>query len=762
MSAVSIGSVGLPGFGLSRLSVAVQLAFVSLALAQPAVAQTSSSVETKKEEKNLATVRVTADKPVETEAKDTYQAVTSTIGKGKQALRDIPQSVTVVTEKLIDDRSLDTLKDTLHLTSGVTFLAAEGGEEDIRMRGFSMQQTGDIFVDGMRDAAIYERDTFNYDRVEVLRGSASMLFGRGSTGGVVNQVSKQAFLLDQNEIDLSIGTGKYLRTEADLNFVTGATSALRLTGMKNQADNNGVGAEIDKEGLAGNYRWGIGERNEFSASLYYLKNRNGINFGLPWLAEANGGSGRGLIGKDPSSYYGVDSDYANSDVTLGTFVHTHRFGADRELKTSFRAGKYMRDQRASTVRFCQRTVNATTGVVTNPECPSAAVNAATISDSTILTRGVNIKRMDYDTQSLQSDYSDKFSLFGIKNELLAGLDFNHEARTTYGALANTALNKPTTTVGDTDGTAGVNEDLRAMRRSAEFDAYSAGLYFQDLVQVARDWKLLGGLRYDYMDGEHLSYNTTTGFITSDRGRHDKMLSRRFGVMYQPTAESSYHFSYGTSFNTQADTYSYDALGSNTDPEKSRNIELGSKLDWFGGDLSTRFAIFHSTKYNERNTDTESVSPTNFVLSGERYTKGFETDLAGRISPAWEVFFSYTWNPVAKVKRGALTGSELVGSRPGLIPKHQASLWSTYKLGADWRLGAGANGRTKMYPNQVNTFQVDGYVTYDAMVEYKATQALTLKLNGSNLTNKLYADNVYRGHYVPGKGRSFELNANYKF
>ena len=96
----------------------------------------------------------------------------------------------------MDDRNLDTLKDALHNTAGITFLAAEGGEEDIRLRGFSLAATGDIFVDGMRDPAFYDRDTFNNDSIELLRGSASMLFGRGSTGGAVNQVSKQPLGLD--------------------------------------------------------------------------------------------------------------------------------------------------------------------------------------------------------------------------------------------------------------------------------------------------------------------------------------------------------------------------------------------------------------------------------------------------------------------------------------------------------------------------------------------------------------------------------------
>ena len=136
-------------------------------------------------------VEITSLKPVtivekaeEIQGKDTLRATTTTIGKGKQELRDIPQSITVVTEKLVDDRNLDTLKDVLHNTAGVTFQAAEGGEEDIRLRGFSLATSGDIFIDGMRDAAFYERDTFNNDRIELLRGSASMLVAVSEGGGV--------------------------------------------------------------------------------------------------------------------------------------------------------------------------------------------------------------------------------------------------------------------------------------------------------------------------------------------------------------------------------------------------------------------------------------------------------------------------------------------------------------------------------------------------------------------------------------------------
>ena len=134
-----------------------------LATSMGAMAQTAPASA----EKTLSTVvvRGQAESPA---AKNHVHATDTQIGKGTQALRDIPQSVTVMTERLIDDRNLDDFREVLRTTAGVTFLAGETGEEDVRLRGFSLGQAGDIFTDGIRDGALYERDTFNNDRIEVL------------------------------------------------------------------------------------------------------------------------------------------------------------------------------------------------------------------------------------------------------------------------------------------------------------------------------------------------------------------------------------------------------------------------------------------------------------------------------------------------------------------------------------------------------------------------------------------------------------------
>ena len=279
------------GFGLFNVAALAQTA--------PAPAAAASAP---KSEATLPPVPVKAK--VETDA-TSMRATTSTIGKGHQELRDISQSVTVITDRLMDDRRIDTLKEALHQTAGVTFLAAEGGEEDIRLRGFSLAASGDIYVDSLRDPAFYERDTFSFDRVELLRGSASMLFGRGSTGGVVNQVSKQALLTNVNQVDLTVGNGNFMRFGGDFNLKTSETSALRVNVMSTTADGGGGNDKLDKQGLAPTFRWGVGTNDEFYLAGYYLRNNNGINYGLPWLrkdsTQMTSANPSGIIeGLDPS------------------------------------------------------------------------------------------------------------------------------------------------------------------------------------------------------------------------------------------------------------------------------------------------------------------------------------------------------------------------------------------------------------------------------------------------------------------------------
>lgn len=730
------------GVGLSLLST------VSMAQGQDAATQ----------ENALPAITVTGKAEQKPEAKDTYQATTTTIGKGKQALRDIPQSVTVVTEKLMVDRNLDTVKDVLRQTAGITFMAAEGGEEDIRLRGFSLQQTGDIFLDGVRDPAIYDRDTFNLDRLELLRGSASMLFGRGSTGGAVNQVSKTPFLEKSNEVSLTAGNHAYLRGTGDFNLVTDEDAALRINAMRTTANNNGAGASIDKEGLALAYRTGIGRKVEHLFSVYYINNDNGINYGMPWIKpSASQSAAYNTINDklDPARYYGMDSDYTHSQGKVFSYTNTLKLGGGSELKSVIRRGEFERDQRAGTVRFASNTTDL-----------------GNFGNATVLNRGTQLKIQDMDIVQAQSDYTGKHQILGMKHEITTGIDLSREKRRVYGAKTaaqgGVTLTKPPTTVGTPDDGAWVDESRRVLGLNNQFTATGAGAYLQDLVHIAPMWKVLGGLRYDYFTGDYKTYNLGTGAQTANYQQSINKLSKRLGVLFQPNALQSYHFSYGTSFNTSGDTYSYSPQSVNVPPESSQNLELGAKIDSEDGRLSTRLALFRATKLHERNTDVDSAA-TQFELSGKRHAMGIDMDVTGQITDAWEVYASYTWIPEAKVdEKSATSFGNRKGDRPGLTPRHSGTIWNTYKFLPKWRAGVGLNFRSKQSPADIGTanggqqFYAPGYGTVDLMAEFTPNQAYSIKANVTNVGNKLYADQVYRGHYVPGAGRLVQVTLNAKF
>ncbi len=695
----------------------------------------------------------------EPQGKDAVRAVTTRIGKGNQDLRDVPQSITVVTERLMDDRNLDTMKDTLKNTAGISFLAAEGGEEDIRLRGFALQSTGDVFVNGMRDPAFYDRDTFFLDRLELLRGSASMLFGRGSTGGAVNMVSKVPRLLTEHQIDVTVGSHGYLRAVGDFNVKLGDDHALRVGTMATVADNNGAGSSLDKTGLAGVLRWGIGLKDEFSLAAYHLDNRNGMNYGMPYIKPSTTSAinETTLLPISPTAYYGMASDRNWGTANTLALSHLHRFSPGTELSTKAQQGHYTRDQRAGTVRLA--------GAAAQPS--GQAVSLATFGPGTVLTRGLNPKIQDMDTLSMQSDFGSRFSALGLRHEVQAGVDVAQEKKTVYAvrtaAQGGVTLTKPNTTVGTPDDGAWVDESLRVLRVNNFYKSQGEGLYLQDLVQVAPHWKLLLGLRYDHLMGDYTTLtipNNAPGPETTTPYRMKvSEVSKRLGLLFQPSERVSLHFSAATSFNTSGDAYSLNAANVNVPPEEALNLELGAKIDTADGNFTTRLAIFRSSKLHERNTD----PLVNLVtLSGKRHASGLELDITGRLTPQWEVFGSYMWIPVANIDVG-VAGAEGQGKRPSLTPEHSGTVWSTYQVSQRLRLGAGLNARGRQRPNRNPDFYVPSFITGDLMAEVQVVpDRVSFKANLSNVTNKLYGDSLYTTHYIPGAGRVFQLTGSWKF
>jgi catecholate siderophore receptor len=735
---------------LGALAAGFGLATAALAQTTPATANDNV----------LPTVRAKAS--AEKQGKDDYQATETRIGKGKQEIRDIPQAITVVTEKVMDDRNFSNVKEVLKNTSGITFQAAEGGEEDVKIHGISLQSTGDIFIDGMRDPAFYDRDTFFLDRLELLRGSASLLFGRGSTGGAVNQVTKQAQLADQNQIDVAMSSHSGLRAIGDFNKRTGENSALRVSAMTNTADSNGAGSRIDKRGIGASYRFGIDETDEFGITVYGLQNDNGMNYGVRWIKPtATAPVTSSLNTKlDPDAYYGLASDFNKGTAYYGMLTHTHRFSKDTEVVTKVRAANYSRDQRATLW---------STPAASQPGGKEVTLDSW--SDATVIVRGFQPKKQDMQTITAQSDLSTKFSALGVQHTLQAGVDFAHEKKQVYApvtaAQGGVVPTRPNTTAGTPYDGASIDESLRSYRANNDYVSKAYGGYVQDLIEVAPMWKVLAGLRYDHLLGDYNQYTpaSTTAvnpLTVASYQMKVSEVSKRAAVLFQPDAQWSFHLMGATSFNTSGDAYSLSAANQSIPPEKSVNVELGAKWDSADGKLSLRASAFRNTKLHERNTDPLNTGVV--TLSGKRHAAGLDFDVVGRITPQWEVFGNFTWMPVSKIDISSATSGEKQGDRPSLSPRYSGSIWTAYQFFPQLRLGAGLNARSSQTPNRNPVGIVaPKFVTADVMAEYAVVpETLLFKLYVSNVANKLYADQLYTAFYVPGTGRVTTLTGTYKF
>lgn len=678
-------------------------------------------------EKELKPVTVTGDRTRE----QTYQPTTTNIGKTTQLLRDIPQSVTVVPESLIQDRAADTFREALRNVPSITFNAGEGGRigDNITLRGFSV--VGDLYLDGIRDVAQYNRETFNTEQIEVLRGSSSMLYGRGSTGGIINQVSKAPSISPRTNLGLTLGQYHYARATLDTNQPIGENMAMRVTAMKTKADSFRDEVKTDRTGVAPSIRFGIGTANDVTISHFHLEYKDVPDYGVPYF------NGKPLD-VPINTFYGLaNADKQQDSADISTINYVHQFAGQSSIRTVLRAATYSRDLWA-----------------TAPRLPAGTV---AITDITLVNRQRQARGGEVRTLTSQTDFNTKFNAAGFKQESLLGLELTRENANRWNyAQAAGVTNPPALLLApDARPTLASNYFSSIFRTSeVSYQSDTVGVYGQHTISLTDKWKLVAGARFDDFKADYVRA-LPLGPLT----RTDRVWSTRAGVLYQPNDTGSYYAAYGTSFNPSGELYSLDDRGANTPPEKNRNIEIGAKWELFDGDLSARAALFRSEKRNERNTDL-AVSIEQNLLSGQRHTNGIEIEAAGRITPNWEVFAGAA-RMQAKIDKATGQQAANQGKVPINTPDYTMSLWSVYKLTPEWRIGGGLEAVGRRFANATNTNEVPAYTRSDWLLSYEK-RAFALKMNLLNAFNKKIYEGVYQGHVVPGTTRMLQFTAEYKF
>ncbi|WP_051240845.1 TonB-dependent receptor [Tepidiphilus margaritifer] len=704
---------------------------IGLGAAQPALAQSAESGAA--DAQVLPTVTVTDEAPAETEG---YLKRTTRVGKTLQDPHEIPQAITILTQDLLEDQQVGSLREALRNVSGLTFNAAEGGRsgDNMMLRGF--YTFGDMYLDGMRDTAQYNRETFNLESVEVLRGAAAMLYGRGQAGGVINQVSKTPLPVDKYKLTGSVGTEDYREGTADLNKTLGENSALRVNLMKRVEGSwrenpaNGDEPGIDRQGAAVSYVHGMGTRDELLLSHYYLKTRDTPDYGVPFDSTTK----RPLKRYGSSAFWGTDDTFDDSDTNISTATYTHRFQPGTEWRTSVRFADYDRTYWAL--------------------APSAANPPA----ATGWSGGSKTRNYDYQTVALQSDLTHSLTIAGMRHELLAGFEYLKEDGH-WKALRNLGCTGKASPSCAPYYRPGI-EDPKAI--ATDFTGNSYALLAQDTIEFLPQWKLTLGVRRDELDADYSHANSPH----LDFGEN----SYRAGLSWLPSENQHYYLSWSDSFSPTADLYQLS--GGEYPPERSDVVELGAKWMLFEGNLSLRAALYRATKEWERNQDLES---TGAVLSRKRRTDGLELEAAGRITERWEVFagLSLMDAEILKVAPGA--DPRFKGERPRNTPDYTFNLWTTYRFMPHWKAGLGAETKGERYgysPSAAKGPFVNGkfspnvapsYTRWDAMLAYEQP-SYTVRLNVRNLFDKVYYDAIYDngGFVVPGPDRTVILSAEFKF
>jgi catecholate siderophore receptor len=684
-----------------------------------------------------------------------YAPTRSSIGGATPSLiRDIPQSVTVINRAVLDAQAASTMTEALRNVPGITISAGEGGNigDNINLRGFSART--DIFMDGFRDLGQYTRDTFNVEAVEVLKGPSSMLFGRGSTGGVINQVSKKPGLKPISEVTVGAGTDDYYRTTVDLNRAMSETSAFRVNAFGQSLHSTRDVVENKDWGIAPSLRFGIGTPTEVTLSGLFQRNDDTPDYGFPLVTTNGAGTVRKPVDAPANRFYGYTDDRFEQEVNVLNATVRHKISPMLTLRNQTQYGNYTTDASPSPLGAVTR-IGGGTPSLNDPL--NLLVAPRQDRDRTVRQKSL----------SNQTDLVAKIQAGSMLHTVTTGLEFGRDEYREDRYVWNTANADRDINLGNPVN--GTRQGARALTRTVNTTADTLAVYVNDQIDLNKQWKLVGGARWERFKASSTlqKFALPVGFPADTTAaavpNSDTMFNVRAGVIYQPTEAQSYYLSYGTSSNPSAEAVTQSATTAGLDPEKNRSIEAGAKLDFLNGNLSVNTAVFRVEKTNARTTDplTALVS-----LNGNVRVQGLEFGMVGRITPAWQVMAGYTFLDGKVIKSldtgtGADAGIRSEGKTLQNTPRHSASIWSTYSFLGGWEAGGGLVYSSDRFVNNYETAMIDGYTRVDATLAYRQKK-YDVRLSLQNLTDKKYFETASGGRATPVKGRTAILTLAYRF
>jgi len=666
---------------------------------------------------DAAEMAAAADVIVVTGQRHEYGArSTATATRTDTDIRNIPQALTVISESQIEDQALRSIADVLTFVPGATPGTGEGNRDQITLRGNNT--TADFFVDGIRDDVQYFRDLYNLDRVEVLRGSNAMIFGRGGGGGVVNRVTKRSGLAEYREFLASGDSEGGVRLTGDIDQPLGSRAGLRINGVYENGDSFRRHVDLERYAVNPTLAFLPGPATRIDLSYEYLRDRRTADRGVPSVA------GEPLEGFDRSFFGDPGSSFAKADVHVATLGLEHRFGDSLTLRNRTLYGDYDKFYRNI--------------------YPNGAVDGA---------RRVRISAYDDTTRRRnlisQTDLIWNNRLGGVDQTLLLGVELGSQKgrnQRRNGIFSGRPGSPSSILVPIDDPTIDEPVSFLANGANNRINATIGAAYLQDQVRFT-DWlELVAGLRFDRFDLD--VRNRATGQRFS---RTDKLWSPRLGLIVKPRRDLSLYASYSRSYlPSGGDQFSsLDLTSEALKPEKFDNYEVGAKWEPIAGLLAT-VAIYQLDRTNTRATD--PANPQRVVLTGAQRSRGLELGLERSVTHRWQISAGYALQKaeVTEPTQACPSGDCEVP----LVPRHSFSLWNRYDVSDKLGLGLGLIAGSKSYASIGNAVKLPGYARVDTAMFYELSRGVEAQLNVENLFGADYFPTAHNDNNIaPGAART---------
>lgn len=707
-----------------RLAATIVFAGSPLVLSaqQPARADTIAADSSSSDSAAIRVAKVHTLKPVRVEAKrrrGSYApGTTRTATKLPALARDVPQSLLTINHQLVRDQAMQTMADVARYVPGVTMGQGEGNRDQPTIRGNS--STADFFVDGVRDDAQYLRDLYNLERVEALKGSNAMVFGRGGGGGVLNRVTKEAQSASLRELTLEGGSFGKRRATLDLQHSLPTTLAVRLNSVYERSDSYRDGVYVDRYGINPTFTAASqSKQTRLSAGYEYFRDYRTADRGIPsFLGKP--------IETNPSTFFGNADDSHSSAIINAANATITRDAGVWQLRNHTQFANY--DKHYQNVY-------------------PGAVDATGQQVALVAYRNSVDRRNVFN----QTDLNWRAQTGLVSHDLLIGAEVGRQKTESFRETGFFNVNQSSISVPVSSPTTMAPLAFRQSATDADHGtvASTRSIYAQDQLSVSESLKLIGGARYERFDVRYRDDRSTARF-----NRVDGMLSPRVGIVAKPSELLSFYAGYSLSFLPG----SGDQFGSLTEishglkPERFSTYEAGAKWDAMDR-LALTAAVYRLDRTNTRATD--PLDTRRVVQTGAQRSEGFEAAANGSVTDNWQIAAGFARQNAEIVNA---TSASPAGARVALVPHTTSSLWNKVAVTPKLSVALGAVHQSSVFAAIDNRVTLSAFTRFDGGIFGEIGHGLRAQVNVENLLNrKYYPTATSNNNITPGSPRAARIS-----